>query len=1200
MNWATKRFRPYRYGFVLAVLTAAFFGCLTKQEPDTFTLPEKFVDSLSRYDSVQIILKDTHGNTLDLLFHGKVRSADQLKDLPAPHALDGDMLVTLIGYQGGRVTYLVDRVFDGKTNQVEIHQPIILPTSKVGFEILELRIPKKATVPLPTVTVEPADLADKSLLWTSSNPKIFEIDPKGLRGMAPGTAYLHVSLKSDTAKHADIPVTVFPNPKLPDSLKIAPDTLKIAAKGRTGQFTLQAFPTTANAVSWHVDDSTVALIVGGGQIQGLKRGAAKVKAVSKEDETIADSAMVAVSDPISVESVRFPKNRLELFVEGAAESLQVEVRPQAANPEAAFSVRDSSIARIVNGRILGLREGETYVTARSIDTPTKTDSLRVMVYPAQKVDSLRISPDTLRLYVGGEPKMLQAKLYPSNLVPLIQWASASPAIAVVDSAGKVRPIKEGKSFITAISRADSGKKAVSLILVKQDVPILDVGRDTTIPVGRTMTFTPKVTQEYGAVTRFKWDLNGDGAWDDSASELKSVAYKYDDEKEVAVGFYVRDTEGNDTSVVKRVKAVKGPVINIFSPPNNSYSNKSPIAVAWSVDGKDQEIFLKETLKEGANIVTRTAKDTSGNTYAASITVYYDTTAPDKPIVTGPAKTAMTTPTWTWKSGGHGGAGVYRINLDKEDFTGIGETKDTSFTWEKGFKEGVYALYVQERDAAGNWSAAGRFSIKVDLTPPGIPNIVVNPSSPTNDPAPVWSWTSGGNGDKGWFRYQLDDSTFSEGSAAGTGKTFKPNPPGLREGVHTLFVQEQDSAGNWSYISSRKIELDLTPPLAPKISSTSFHTTNSRPIWHWSTGGNGGSGLYRYRLDTPPDQANGSSGSDTSYAPSADFAAGSAHTLYVQEQDGVGNWSLLGSLTLNIHNQIGFAGGDAGILFKTTNGGGTWDSVYSGTSKNIRSIDFLDAMTGFAVGDSGAFIKSVNGGNSWSAHSLSTTTNLNSILFMNSKNGVAVGQNGVILKSTNAGISWQSVSSGVTQSLNALYFSESGNGYTAGGNGTILKTVDGGSTWTALASGVAQSLQSIFFTDFMTGFVCGENGTILKTTNGGSTWIKLASNSVQSLQSIYFVDGKTGYAAGKTGRIMLKTGDGGDTWKEIIPETWVGTHPVSLNSICFTDAQTGYAAGKGGSIYMTKDGGETWSTGRAIVITGPMEFMEPELFSIVFP
>ena len=164
-------------------------GCLTKQEPDTFSLPEQFVDSLSRYDSVHIILKDSNGRTLDLLFRGKVVSAAQLRNMPAPHALDAKMRVTIIGFQGGQVAYLVDRIYDGVLNQIESHQPQILPTSKVRFEELELRIPKKTTLPFPVVSVEPAHLTDKALLWTSSNPKIVAVEETGLRGIASGNGF---------------------------------------------------------------------------------------------------------------------------------------------------------------------------------------------------------------------------------------------------------------------------------------------------------------------------------------------------------------------------------------------------------------------------------------------------------------------------------------------------------------------------------------------------------------------------------------------------------------------------------------------------------------------------------------------------------------------------------------------------------------------------------------------------------------------------------------------------------------------------------------------------------------------------------------------------------------------------------------------------------------------------------------------------
>jgi hypothetical protein len=912
MNWAIKRLRPYRYWLLLAVLTAVFFGCLTKQEPDTFTLPEKFVDSLSQYDSVQIVLKDTSGKTLDVLFHGKVVFADQLRNLPAPHALEGHMLVTIIGYQNGKVTYRVDRLYDGRTHQVETHQPIILPTSKVSFDVAELRIPKKTTLPLPIVTVEPADLADKTLIWTSSNTKVFEIGAKGLLGIAPGTAFLHVALKSDTAKHADIPITVVANPKLPDSLRISPDTLKLAAKGRAGQFIVQAFPATAGAVSWHLEGETVASIIGNGQVQGLKRGAAVVRVVSKEDEMISDSAVVAVSDPIPVESVRFPKTKLDLFVEGAAESLLVEVRPLEANPEAVFSVRDSSIARILNGRVLGLREGVTDVIAMSSENPAKTDSLRVTVYPTQKVESLRLTPDTLRLYVGGEAKTLQVELFPSTLAPLIQWNSASPSIAAVDSAGRINPVSEGKTFVTAISKADSGKKDASLILVKRDIPILDVGRDTTISVGQTVTFTPKVSQEYGTVIRFKWDLNGDGAWDDSASGLKSVTYKYDLEKELAVAFYVRDTEGNDKTVLKKIRVVDGPVVLILSPLDSTYTRLFSIDVSWSVNGKEQDSLKKQGLKIGENTITRSAKDEAGKIYSASVMVIVDTTAPNKPVVHGPLVTNSQTPTWSWTSGG-GGSGIFKYWLDVDDSSKGRETRDTGFSQATDLSEGAHTLFVAERDLAGNWSTAGRLTIRIDLTPPGTPSPKPGVVTQFNTKRPTWFWLSGGSG-SGKFRVKIDEADLSKDAIPVSEFQFTSGKD-LAEGGHILYVQESDSAGNWSKSAILTLIVDLTPPNTPIFISVPRSPVNTlRPKWVWKSAG-GGIKQFRYRFDSDDFSLGHTTYRDSILSTPIDLPEG-RHSIFVQESDSAGNWSLSGSATtvLALHGPVGIPGFTSGVAF----------------------------------------------------------------------------------------------------------------------------------------------------------------------------------------------------------------------------------------------------------------------------------------------
>lgn len=127
----------------------------------------------------------------------------------------------------------------------------------------------------------------------------------------------------------------------------------------------------------------------------------------------------------------------------------------------------------------------------------------------------------------------------------------------------------------------------------------------------------------------------------------------------------------------------------------------------------------------AAIAAGVAADLVGNTNEASpsaVSVTYDTTPPNAPTVTGTTPTNNPTPTWSWTSGGGGGNGTYRYKLDNADLTsGATETTSLSYTPASALGDGTYTLYVQERDAAGNWSSNGSFAITVDA-PPVVENV----------------------------------------------------------------------------------------------------------------------------------------------------------------------------------------------------------------------------------------------------------------------------------------------------------------------------------------------------------------------------------------------------------------------------------------------------------------------------------------------
>jgi len=79
----------------------------------------------------------------------------------------------------------------------------------------------------------------------------------------------------------------------------------------------------------------------------------------------------------------------------------------------------------------------------------------------------------------------------------------------------------------------------------------------------------------------------------------------------------------------------------------------------------------------------------------------------------PESTDNSAPTWSWSPGG-GGNGTFRCQIDGETGPWT-EVVGTQFTPSSPLAPGVHTLFVQERDAFGNWSAAGSRSITIVLS-----------------------------------------------------------------------------------------------------------------------------------------------------------------------------------------------------------------------------------------------------------------------------------------------------------------------------------------------------------------------------------------------------------------------------------------------------------------------------------------------------
>lgn len=213
-------------------------------------------------------------------------------------------------------------------------------------------------------------------------------------------------------------------------------------------------------------------------------------------------------------------------------------------------------------------------------------------------------------------------------------------------------------------------------------------------------------------------------------------------------------------------------------------------------------------------------------------------------------------------------------------------------WSLSAGDGLKTVYAQFRDAVGVVSTATiTDTITLDATPPLQPTLFG--STPTNDTTPTWSWVSGGSPDSAEvYRYQVNGTlgTWTETTAL----NYTYSGPALSDGnVVTLYVEEKDNAGNWSFSASRAIQIDLTCPAAPQVSGIS-PTNNPYPSWTWTSGG--GAGVYRIGFTDGVWFDIGTTA--TSYTRSSPEPEGS-YTLYVQERDGAANWSASGVFVITI-------------------------------------------------------------------------------------------------------------------------------------------------------------------------------------------------------------------------------------------------------------------------------------------------------------
>ena len=312
-------------------------------------------------------------------------------------------------------------------------------------------------------------------------------------------------------------------------------------------------------------------------------------------------------------------------------------------------------------------------------------------------------------------------------------------------------------------------------------------------------------------------------------------------------------------------------------------------------------------------------------------------------------------------------------------------------------------------------------------------------------------------------------------------------------------------------------------------------------------------------------------------------------IFSLHQISLSQWEEVNISTSSTLSSVHFLNDDLGFvtggnkIFKTTNGGTTWETSFTGDANFVfQDVLVIQADKIIAVGKDfntnlSIIAKTQNNGDSWRLIEVSYTSFLSSIFFTSPTTAYCSGSGGVILKSTDAGETWEALDSGASAFLQSIHFVNAMTGMAVGGgpgNPLILKTQDGGVTWDLVSSPSDNYLQSVFFVEDQIGYIVGWNGEILKTEDCGNSWKVQNSVAMSGNLEVTFADKQTGYIVGGSSNesLIQRTTNGGDLWEDVSPGVSAG-----LISVYFPSAEVGYAVGANGVVVKTTSGGVSSST-----------------------
>lgn len=234
----------------------------------------------------------------------------------------------------------------------------------------------------------------------------------------------------------------------------------------------------------------------------------------------------------------------------------------------------------------------------------------------------------------------------------------------------------------------------------------------------------------------------------------------------------------------------------------------------------------------------------------------------------------------------------------------------------------------------------------------------------------------------------------------------------------------------------------------------------------------------------------------------------------------------------INSDIGFISGesqDEYVIYKTIDGGLSWDTVGQNIKGLVFSINFIDDSIGFITSNKNIetwIFKTEDQGETWNEVAELTLFTNNSTFPTDSIGYVvqSITDYALITKTIDQGNTWEVISSFSVDyggsGVRDFQFITENIGYVIFNSGIIYKSTDGGFNFYQVHLDYNYNFESLHFLNQDTGFVVGRQthfspfdtiGVVFKTTSGGESW-EIIDKVFGDCQDVYFTSYDTGYIA----------------------------------------------------------------------------------------